>query len=146
MNTTVARKVYDFNKAVVTTSLDTTRTVLNAVGDGVSSAVRTLRDSGSTVVGQTRSAADRTMTQARTGAREVAGQARAQGDQASAELDRIADRTARRATSAVDDSPSTGTPYEEWTKDELYERAQELDIDGRSSMSKRQLITALRAS
>lgn len=35
-------------------------------------------------------------------------------------------------------------PYEEWTKDELMERAQELDIDGRSKMSKDELIDALR--
>lgn len=35
-------------------------------------------------------------------------------------------------------------PYEEWTKDDLYERAQELDIDGRSSMTKSELIAALR--
>lgn len=35
-------------------------------------------------------------------------------------------------------------PYEEWTKDELYGRAQELDIDGRSKMSKDELIDALR--
>ncbi len=34
--------------------------------------------------------------------------------------------------------------YEEWTKDELYERAQEIDIEGRSKMSKEQLIKALR--
>lgn len=38
------------------------------------------------------------------------------------------------------------SPYEEWTKDELYERAQELDIDGRSDMDKDELITALRNS
>lgn len=36
-------------------------------------------------------------------------------------------------------------PYEEWTKDELYERAQELDIDGRSDMTKDELIAALRS-
>ena len=35
-------------------------------------------------------------------------------------------------------------PYEQWTKDELYERAQELDIDGRSDMTKDELIEALR--
>lgn len=35
-------------------------------------------------------------------------------------------------------------PYEDWTKDDLYERAQELDIDGRSSMNKAELISALR--
>lgn len=36
-------------------------------------------------------------------------------------------------------------PYEEWTKDELYQRAQEIDIDGRSSMNKDELIEALRS-
>ena len=36
-------------------------------------------------------------------------------------------------------------PYEEWTKDTLYERAQELDIDGRSDMTKDELIEALRS-
>ena len=35
-------------------------------------------------------------------------------------------------------------PYEEWTKDELYDRAQELEIDGRSDMTKDELIEALR--
>ncbi|HEY9039902.1 MAG TPA: Rho termination factor [Roseovarius sp.] len=35
-------------------------------------------------------------------------------------------------------------PYEEWTKDDLYARAQEIGIDGRSEMSKDQLIEALR--
>ena len=35
-------------------------------------------------------------------------------------------------------------PYEEWTKDALYERAQELEIDGRSEMDKDSLIQALR--
>ncbi|WP_324751633.1 DUF7218 family protein [Roseovarius sp. Pro17] len=36
-------------------------------------------------------------------------------------------------------------PYEEWTKDDLYQRAKEIGIDGRSGMSKNQLIEALRA-
>lgn len=35
-------------------------------------------------------------------------------------------------------------PYEDWTKDALYSRAQELDVDGRSSMDKDELIAALR--
>jgi hypothetical protein len=35
-------------------------------------------------------------------------------------------------------------PYEDWTKEELYERAKELDIEGRSEMSKDELIGALR--
>jgi hypothetical protein len=35
-------------------------------------------------------------------------------------------------------------PYEEWTKDELEQRAREIGIDGRSKMSKAQLVNALR--
>jgi hypothetical protein len=35
-------------------------------------------------------------------------------------------------------------PYEEWTKDELYERAGEIGIEGRSDMDKDELISALR--
>ncbi|WP_417210670.1 Rho termination factor N-terminal domain-containing protein [Antarctobacter sp.] len=35
-------------------------------------------------------------------------------------------------------------PYEDWTKDDLYARAQDLGITGRSDMTKDQLIAALR--
>ncbi len=35
-------------------------------------------------------------------------------------------------------------PYEDWTKDELMDRAQEIDIEGRSKMDKDELIAALR--
>ncbi|KKK52520.1 hypothetical protein LCGC14_3104100 [marine sediment metagenome] len=34
--------------------------------------------------------------------------------------------------------------YEDWTKDDLYDRAQEIGIEGRSDMSKDDLIKALR--
>ena len=37
-------------------------------------------------------------------------------------------------------------PYEEWTREELYDRAQDLDIEGRSDMDKDALIKALRNS
>lgn len=55
------------------------------------------------------------------------------------------EKAARIANS--DDASEKGggqPPYEEWTKDELYDRAQELDIDGRSDMTKDELISALR--
>lgn len=49
---------------------------------------------------------------------------------------------------AAGDKPSkTGgkhAPYEDWSKDELYDRAQDIGIDGRSDMSKDELISALR--
>ncbi len=35
-------------------------------------------------------------------------------------------------------------PYEKWSKDDLYSRAQELDVENRSQMTKDELIEALR--
>lgn len=37
-------------------------------------------------------------------------------------------------------------PYEDWTADELHERARELEIEGRSDMTKDELIEALRSN
>lgn len=164
--TTVVRKIYDFNKAMAGASVDTARSVAGAVGDGLTNAFHIARDTGANVVGQAQSATGRTVDQASNGAKqvvgqarsaggrtvdqaskgfkEVTGQARAQGERANEQLDRVTERTAKRAIDAVDPSPSSGTPYEQWSKAELYERAQELDIDGRSGMSKQQLIKALR--
>lgn len=54
------------------------------------------------------------------------------------------------AQASDDQNPSEkggkAPPYEDWTKDDLYERAQELEIDGRSDMTKDALIDALRNS
>ncbi|MEQ5789441.1 Rho termination factor [Muricauda sp. NFXS6] len=36
------------------------------------------------------------------------------------------------------------SPYEEWTKEQLYDQAQNVGIDGRSKMDKKELIQALR--
>ena len=60
------------------------------------------------------------------------------------------EKTARIANAQASDSQEPGKkggkqpPYEEWTKDDLYDRAQELEIDGRSDMDKDELIEALR--
>lgn len=54
------------------------------------------------------------------------------------------------AQANTDQHPSTkggkAPPYEDWTRDDLYSRAQELDIEGRSDMTKDELIKALRES
>jgi hypothetical protein len=60
------------------------------------------------------------------------------------------EKAARIANAQANDSMSPSEkggkapPYEEWTKDDLYARAQEIGIDGRSGMDKDQLIEALR--
>lgn len=35
-------------------------------------------------------------------------------------------------------------PYEEWSRDDLYDKARQIGIDGRSKMTKDQLIDAIR--
>lgn len=58
---------------------------------------------------------------------------------------RIANAAASRGRSAVGRKGGKAEPYEEWTVDDLRKRAAELGIDGRSSMTKAELIKALRA-
>ncbi len=101
----------------------------------------------STSVGQTRSAVERTSSTARRTTKEAIGQTRAQTV-----------RTGRVAESSVGDllvdatrsiDPEAGArpaSLDDLTKTELYERAQELDIEGRSSMSKRELVRAIRSA
>jgi hypothetical protein len=60
------------------------------------------------------------------------------------------EKAARIANAQANSSQNPGKkgggqpPYEDWTKDDLYERAQELEIEGRSEMDKDALIKALR--
>jgi len=57
---------------------------------------------------------------------------------------RIANESAREGRHAVAERGAQSRPYEEWTVDELHERAAEIGIEGRSDMTKDQLIEALR--
>ncbi|GAB3336771.1 Rho termination factor N-terminal domain-containing protein [Marivirga atlantica] len=52
------------------------------------------------------------------------------------------EKAARIANTSNPDHNST--PYEERTKEELYDKAKEVGIEGRSEMSKEELIKALR--
>ena len=53
-------------------------------------------------------------------------------------------RIANTDRSAAGERGGQSPPYEEWNKDELYERAKEIGIQGRSGMTKDELIDALR--
>jgi Rho termination factor-like protein len=57
---------------------------------------------------------------------------------------RIANQAAKESRSEVGEKGGSSKKYEDWTKQELYDRAQELDIEGRSDMDKNELISALR--
>jgi hypothetical protein len=57
------------------------------------------------------------------------------------------EKAARIANSPASETGRKGgeaEDYEDWTKDELYDKAQEVGIEGRADMSKKELISALR--
>lgn len=58
---------------------------------------------------------------------------------------RIANAAAASSRSAVGARGGRAEPYEEWTVVELRKRAAQIDVPGRSSMSKKQLVEALRS-
>lgn len=53
---------------------------------------------------------------------------------------RITNTPRRTAGKRGDSSP----PYEDWSRDDLYAKARQVGIEGRSKMNKRQLVAALR--
>ncbi len=115
-----------------------------------------------TVTGTGRYAGRQASTAVATAAKQVAGQTEAQvrgvvrhADQeltdAASETLQVADRAMEDVARAVDavteaadpDRTPTGETYQDLTKAQLYRRATNADIDGRSTMSKAELITAL---
>ena len=57
---------------------------------------------------------------------------------------RISNAAANTSRSAVGRKGGHSADYDDWTKDALMKRAREIGIEGRSSMSKAQLVKALR--
>lgn len=57
---------------------------------------------------------------------------------------RIANAAAARGRDSVGKKGGESGSYDDWTVDDLRKRASELEIDGRSKMSKSELIDALR--
>ena len=58
---------------------------------------------------------------------------------------RISNAAANSSRSAVGKKGGKSGDYDDWTKDQLMKRAREIGIDGRSSMSKAELVNALRS-
>jgi hypothetical protein len=57
---------------------------------------------------------------------------------------RIANAAAASSRKKVGAKGGTSPSYDDWTKDDLMKRAREIGISGRSSMTKAELIKALR--
>lgn len=53
-------------------------------------------------------------------------------------------RIANTDRSVAAERGGSSPPYEEWTVEELRDRARQLDVDGRSKMNKKELISSLR--
>ncbi|MEO6123400.1 MAG: hypothetical protein ABIR32_06790 [Ilumatobacteraceae bacterium] len=142
--TTIPRKIIQLNVAVAQSALGVTTSAFRLVNDGVKNVLDTSRTAGKTVVGQGRSVVERTAATASAGVKEVSGQAEAQGKKVAKVVDKQANRIVDRATDAVEGKPHQGTAYEQWTRAQLLERAKEVEVTGRSAMSKNELIAALR--
>lgn len=59
---------------------------------------------------------------------------------------RIANAAANSSREEIGRKGGEAGSYDDWTVDELQDRARELDIEGRSKMNKKELIDALRNS
>ncbi len=59
---------------------------------------------------------------------------------------RIANASANSSRSTVGRRGGHSRRYEDWTKDELYDKAREIGVSGRSTMTKSELIDSLRDS
>jgi hypothetical protein len=143
---TIPAKVLHFQRAVAAKTYDNYTATMGAVADSYKSFFDTALTSSKTVTEQARAAGEQFVTTLTNGIKTVAGQTVAQSkkvsDAAEAEVTGLVDS----AIDAVEDAPSTGTPYEQWTKAELVERAKELSVVGPTRMSKKELIKALRAA
>jgi hypothetical protein len=132
--------------------------LVDATGDALAASAGTVRDTGRGAIGDSRRASSTIKDRARVAAgqvgrnfRLVAGRAGRVEDRVGAEASAAAGRVVRAADAGVAETGRTGArrpsgPYDSWTKEELYERAQELDVDGRSTMSKAELVKALRSA
>ncbi len=58
----------------------------------------------------------------------------------------VANAAAQTSRSKVGEKGGSRPPYQDWSKDDLVDRARELDIDGRATMTKDDLVDALRNS
>jgi hypothetical protein len=151
---TTADAVY----GVATVAWTGTTELVDATGDAVGASAGTVRKTGRRAVGDARRASTTIKNRAGAAVDEidrnfsaVADRADAVEDRVEAETDAAADKVVKAADAGVAETGRTAAdrpsgPYESWSKEELYERAQELDIDGRSGMSKSQLVKALRAA
>ena len=143
---TIPAKVLHFQRAVAAKTYDNYTATMDAVAESYKSFFDTALTSSKTVTGQARAAGEQVVATLTNGIKTVAGQSVAQGKKVSEAAETEVTGLVDAAIDAVEDTPGAGTPYEQWTKAELVERAKELHIVGPTRMSKAELIATLRAA
>lgn len=151
------RSFAERTRTLACSGLETARTSVGAIARAAATAART-------VVGTARWSTERTVEAGRVGVKTVWGQGKAQVERTatvtsseiggvSTSLEGAVRRASDAAVDAIDAAAGGADPerapaldYAHWTKAELYETAQELDIDGRSTMNKAELVAAVRAA
>ncbi len=146
-------KTTDTVKKGVTQTTGQARAAVDKTSDAVKRGV-------SETTGQARAAVESTTDAVRKGVAETTGQARTNVErsvgtvkkgvsettgQVAAQAERTVESAKDEIEGALDDAKVATEPDDlaEWSKADLYERAQELDIEGRSGMTKAELIGAI---
>lgn len=143
---------------VATVAWNGTTQLIDATGEAVGASAGTLRKTGRRAVGDVRQASSTIKNRAAGAVDEVERNFSVVADRADKVEDRVesatgaaADKVVKAADAGIAETGRTGAtrpsgPFESWTRGELLARAQELDVDGRSKMTKSQLVKALRSA
>lgn len=148
----------DAVRGLVTVAWSGAADLADTTGTAADRSTRLLRDTSRQVLGDVRQARTTITNRVSSAADGLGRSLKLVTDRADDVGDRVADaagdasdRVIKAADSGIAESAKTGArrpsgAYANWSKEELYERAQELDIEGRSSMTKKELVTALRSA
>ncbi len=142
------KKIVAYNRVAAERAFAQARRNNDLVVDAFRPVVKVADTGVRTVVGTTKWAVEQTAGTALTGARSVVGQAKAQVKRTATTLKDqttdLVDEATERAVAA--EKSVERTALKSMTKAELYQMAQDIDVDGRADMTKAQLIAAINAA
>ena len=139
------KKVFAYNRVAAERIIAQTRRNNDFVVDAFRPVVKVAENGTRTVIGTAKWAVDQTTSTAVTGVRSVFGQTKAQVKRTATTLNDQAVEFVEEATdrAVAAEKSIERAALKSMTKAELYQMAQDIDIDGRADMTKAQLITAI---